>query len=77
MRLRIEDCQTAFNRAHRALFHSLPPGPAWEKLLASVAREEAAWTELYNIKIININHRWEEIEFETEADVTAFLLKWS
>ena len=73
MRLLIKDYESAFDNAHRALLKIInPEAPDWEGILESVAREEAAWIEKYNAKIISIDYRREEVEFETAAEATAF-----
>jgi len=81
MIVKIKDIQPAFNKAHRPMWEKHSGGRILSSREADTLPAEW-WQREYNVRIIskyksnNLNF-WESAEFESEAALTAFLLRWS
>ncbi len=78
MKVKIENIQPAFNKAHRPMWAKYSNGRVLSHREADILPVEW-WQQEYNVKI----HRrpwptgWEYAEFESEAALTMFMLRWT
>lgn len=72
-RVDVFDCIKAFENAHIDLLATLPR----EELREFNSNTAIGWKKHRNITVDSQGTKWIKfLEFETEADYTAFLLKW-
>ena len=78
MKVLIKDIQPAFDNAHRPMWEKRSGGRVLSMFQANALPIEW-WQQEYNVKIHATPWpvRWESAEFESEAALTMFMLKWS
>jgi len=80
MKVLIDNIQPAFNKAHRPMWVKHSGGRVLSSREADVLPVEW-WQQEYNVKIHKDTsvwpHKWKWAEFENEAALTWFMMRWS